>query len=95
MAAYVIAQIEVTDPAKMEEYRKRTPAAVAAYQGKFIVRGGAIAPLEGDWKPSRIVVIEFPSLDHLKRFWASPEYAQARAARAGAGTMRIIGVEGV
>jgi len=95
MAAYLIVQIEVTDPVKMEEYRKRSPAAVAAYQGKFIVRGGAIAPLEGDWTPSRIVVIEFPSLDHAKRFWASPEYAHAKEARSGAGTMRVIGVEGV
>ena len=84
MAAYIIAQVEVTDPVKMEEYRKRVPVAVAAHGGKFLARGGAIAPLEGTWTPKRVVVIEFPSLDQAKRFWASPEYAHAAEARVGA-----------
>ena len=95
MAAYVIAQVETTDPVKMEEYRKRVPAAIAAHGGRYLVRGGASAPLEGSWKPSRVVVIEFPTLDHVKRFWASPEYAHAKEARAGAGKLEVIGVEGV
>ena len=95
MPAYLIAEIETTDPTKMEEYRKRTPAAVAAYQGKFIARGGAIAQLEGGWQPSRVVIIEFPTLDHAKRFWVSPEYAHAHEARKGAAEFRVIAVEGV
>lgn len=93
--AYLIAEIETTDPAKMEACRKLSPAAVAAYLGKFIARGGTIVTLEGSWNPPRVVIIEFPSLDHAKRFWASPEYAHAKQARIGAGTMRVIAVEGV
>jgi uncharacterized protein (DUF1330 family) len=94
MPAYVIAEIETTDPAKMEEYRKRAPASVAAFQGKYIARGGTTAVLEGSWTPSRIVILEFPSLDQAKRWYASPEYAHAKEARKGGGTMRVIAVEG-
>ena len=58
MAAYVIVDIEVTDPAGYEEYRKLAGPAVAAFEGRFLVRGGATATLEGDWHPARIVVLE-------------------------------------
>lgn len=95
MVAYVIAAVEVTDPVKYEDYKKLTPGAIAKHGGRFIVRGGASATLEGDWHPGRIVVIEFPSLDVAKRFYDSSEYGAARRARAGAATLRMIAVEGV
>jgi uncharacterized protein (DUF1330 family) len=95
MSAYIIADIDANDPAKMEEYRRRVPAAIAAFQGKFIARGGATAPLEGGWTPSRIVLIEFPSLEKAKAFWASSEYAHAKEARTGAATFRVVAVEGL
>lgn len=95
MPAYLIADIDTTDPVKMEEYRKRVPAAIAAFQGKFIARGGELANLEGGWNPKRIVIIEFPTLDHARRFWASPEYAHALEARQGAATFRVVAVEGL
>lgn len=95
MAAYVIAIVEVTDPVKYEDYKKLTPGAIAKHGGRFVVRGGASATLEGDWRPGRIVVIEFPSLDAAKRFYDSPEYLEARRARAGAAAMQLIAVEGV
>lgn len=95
MTAYVIADMDVTDPARYEEYRKLTPGAIAAHGGRFIVRGGEIAPLEGGWTPTRIVVIEFPTLAQAKAFWDSPEYREARAARAGAANARLIAVDGV
>jgi uncharacterized protein (DUF1330 family) len=95
MPAYIIAQVETTDPVKMEEYRKRVPIAVAAYQGKYLTRGGEVAPLEGGWTPSRMVLIEFPTLELAKRFWASPEYKHASDARTGAGTLRVVAVEGI
>lgn len=95
MVAYVIATVEVTDPVKYEDYKKLTPGAIAKHGGRFVVRGGASATLEGDWLPGRIVVIEFPSLDVAKRFYDSPEYGEARRARAGAATLRMIAVEGV
>jgi uncharacterized protein (DUF1330 family) len=95
MVAYVIASVEVTDPAKYEDYKKLTPGAIAKHGGKFIVRGGQTAVLEGGWAPGRIVVIEFASLDAAKRFYDSPEYGAARRARAGAATMQMLAVEGV
>ena len=60
MAAYVIVEIEVTDPVGYEEYKKVASATVEKYGGKYIVRGGATEVLEGNWKPKRIVVLEFP-----------------------------------
>ena len=60
MAAYVIAEVEVTDPALYERYRREVPGTLAPFGGRFVVRGGAVEPLEGDWAPKRLVVLEFP-----------------------------------
>ena len=68
MPAYVIANVTVTDLPAMEEYRKQVPATLAKYGGRFVVRGGAIQTVEGDWKPSRLVVIEFPSRADAQRW---------------------------
>jgi uncharacterized protein (DUF1330 family) len=95
MTAYVIADMDVTDPARYEEYRKLTPGAIAAYGGKFVARGGEVVPLEGGWAPRRVVIIEFPSLDAAKTFWDSPEYRAARAVRKGAANARLIAVDGL
>jgi uncharacterized protein (DUF1330 family) len=96
MPAYMIADIDVTDAAKYEGYKALSPGAVAAYGGKFVSRGSAVGVLEGNWRPGRIVIVEFPSLDAAKSFYNSPEYAKARAARAGAtGHFNSIVVEGL
>jgi uncharacterized protein (DUF1330 family) len=95
LVAYVIADVDVTDPVRYDNYRKLTPGAIAPYGGRFVVRGGEVAPLEGGWTPSRIVVIEFPSLEAARRFYDSPEYREARDARAGAANMRMIAVQGI
>jgi len=84
MPAYVIADVEVSDPAKYEGYKALTPGAIAAAGGKFIVRGGESDVLEGDWQPARVVVLEFPDLATAKAFYDSALYVKARAARAGA-----------
>ena len=84
MPAYVIADVEVSDPAKYEGYKALSPGAVAAAGGKFMARGGETAVLEGDWKPARLVVIEFADLAAARAFYDSALYVQARAARAGA-----------
>jgi uncharacterized protein (DUF1330 family) len=94
MPAYVIADVHVTDPAQYEEYRKRVPAAVAKFQGKFLARGGTHVVLEGEWNPARVVVIEFPSLALARQWYDSPEYKHARDARAGAAIMKLVAVEG-
>lgn len=95
MPAYLIADVEITDPAKYEAYRQLTPGAIARYGGRFVARGGETVNLEGGWAPSRVVVIEFPSLDAVRTFYDSPEYREARQARAGAANMRMVAVEGV
>lgn len=95
MPAYVIADVTVTDPALMDEYRKLVPATLAAYGGKFVVRGGAVQKAEGDWSPSRLVVIEFPSMDHARRWYDCPEYRDPKAMRIKAGRTNLLFVEGV
>ena len=95
MPAYLIAEVEVTDPAAYEGYKKLTPAAIAAYGGKFIVRGGAVESKEGGWAPSRLVVVEFASMEQARRFYDSPEYAPALAIRKAASKSRLVLAEGV
>ena len=95
MPAFVIVEIEVYDPEVYENYRSLAPASVEAYGGKFIARGGATESLEGDWAPGRIVVLEFPSLERARQWWASPEYSDAKAIRMRAARTRMIATEGV
>jgi len=94
MAAYVIAEIEVTDPAGYDEYRKQVLAVVTQYGGKFIVRGGRIEPLEGGWAPKRVIVLEFPSMEQALKWYRSPEYAPLIKARQKAAKGRLIAIEG-
>lgn len=94
MPAYIIARVEVTDWNRYREYTKATPAAIARYNGKFIVRGGDIVTLEGEPETRRLVVIEFPSLDQAKAFYNSPEYSEAKKLRAGAAIGQFIAVAG-
>jgi uncharacterized protein (DUF1330 family) len=95
MPAYVIADVTVTDPATMDEYRKQVPATIATYGGRFVVRGGAHQVLEGDWKPNRLVVIEFPTVDAARRWYDSEEYREPKALRIKAGRTNLVIVEGV
>jgi len=95
MPAYVIAEVIVTDPPAMEEYRKQVPATLAKYGGRFVVRGGAIQTLEGDWKPSRLVVIEFPSRADAQRWYDCEEYRAPKALRMRAGRTNLVIVDGV
>ncbi|MDF3075301.1 MAG: hypothetical protein K0S54_2968 [Alphaproteobacteria bacterium] len=92
--AYLIVEVETTDPELMAKYREGTPAAIARHGGKFIVRGGAAHPLEGGWTPPRIVVVEFPSLQKAKDFYACPHYKPLLEMRLKAGKNKAILVEG-
>lgn len=94
MPAFAIFDIEVTDPERYEEYKKLAPPAIAAYGGKYLVRGGELDVLEGDWNPSRIVVLEFPSAERARAWIDSPEYREARALRHATASTRAILVEG-
>jgi uncharacterized protein (DUF1330 family) len=95
MTAYLIADIEVTDAAGYDEYKARVPAVIAAFGGRYLVRGGAVEVLEGAWRPRRTAVIEFPSLASLQSFWASADYAPLRALRERSARSNIVIVEGV
>jgi uncharacterized protein (DUF1330 family) len=95
MAAFLIADVDVTDPAQYEEYKKLAPAAIAKYGGRYVVRGGAHETLEGTWVPNRLVILEFPDLDRARAFYRSPEYAAAKAARKNAATGNFVIVEGL
>ena len=95
MSAYVIAEIEVTDPGKFEEYRKLVPPTIEAFGGRYIVRGGAIGSLEGSWQPKRMVVIEFDDAERAKAWHDSELYAPARALREASTNTRMIVVDGV
>jgi uncharacterized protein (DUF1330 family) len=95
MAAYIIVEVSIHDPELMQEYRKYVPATLAAYEGKFIVRGGQTTMLEGAWRPERIVVLEFPTVDKAKAWWDSDMYAEPKKIRQAAGMTKMIIVEGV
>jgi uncharacterized protein (DUF1330 family) len=94
MAAYVIGEIEVTDPSAYDEYRKQVLATIENFGGRFAVRGGAVEPLEGGWAPKRVVVVEFPTLDQARKWYRSPEYAPLIKLRQKASRGRLVLVEG-
>ena len=94
MSAYLIGEIDVTDPAAYEDYRKQVLAVVTKYGGRFIVRGGKVDAKEGGWAPKRIVVLEFPSLEQAQKFYHSAEYAPLIKLRQKASKGKIILVEG-
>ena len=94
MAAYVIADIEITDPGGYEEYRRRVQATVTQYGGRYLVRGGPAETLEGGWRPRRLVVIEFPSMSQARAWYDSDEYREPRAIRHRCSQGQAILVEG-
>jgi uncharacterized protein (DUF1330 family) len=95
MPAYLIADIEVTNPAEFEEYRKGVPATIAQYGGKYIVRGGAVVSLEGGWSMKRVVILEFPSVAQAKAWYNSPAYKDLLALRLRSTKSKAVLVEGL
>lgn len=94
MAAYFIADIQVTDPASYDQYRPLAAASIARFGGRFVVRGGKVDLLEGGPEPERIVVIEFPDTDAARRWYHSVEYQKALKVRQSASRGRVFLVEG-
>ena len=95
MAAYIVVEVTVTDPEGFAPYRDMVPATVAAYDGRYLARGGALTPLEGGWEPQRISVLEFPSVERARAWWDSAEYAEAKAIRQRTTDTKMIIVEGI
>lgn len=94
MPAYVVVEVEVTDPVRYQDYMKLAQVSIPAHGGRYLVRGGAVTTLEGEWSPKRLVVVEFPSVEAAKAWHDSPDYREARAVRALAAKFKLIVVEG-
>lgn len=94
MAAYVVVEVEVKDPVRYEDYKKLVPPTLAKYGGRFLVRGGKVTTLEGTWAPTRFVLVEFPDAERAKAWWASEEYAPAKALRQATSMTQMIIAEG-
>ena len=95
MPAYVVVEIEVTDPVTYEAYKKLAPPGIAAYGGKYLARGGETVVLEGDWNPKRLVILEFADLATAKAWWNSPEYGPAKLLRQKSAKTRMVAIEGL
>ena len=95
MPAYVIAEVEITNPEGYKEYGAMVPATITQYGGRFLARGGKSQALEGDWPERRRVIIEFPSVEAARKWWDSPEYAKPKALRRANSNGRLILIEGV
>ncbi len=95
MPAYWIVRMNVSAPEAYEEYKKRTPAALAKYGGRFIVRGGRMQTVEGEESYPRVVVVEFPSYEQALKCYESSEYQEAKRFREGAADAQIVIVDGI
>ena len=95
MAAYIVVQIEITDPETFETYRAQVPATLEPYGGEFIVRGGDMEILEGEWAVPRCVVIRFPGKESAKAWYASAEYEDPKALRQASANTNMIVLDGV
>ena len=95
MPAYVIVNVEVSDPTQYEVYKQMAPGSIEAYGGRYLVRGGPIDVLEGRWTPRRVVVLEFPTKRKAHEWWNSTEYSDAKALRHSCAYTEMVVVEGL
>jgi uncharacterized protein (DUF1330 family) len=94
LSAFIVARVDVRDRQRYGEYMLHTPRVVARYGGRFVARGGERVVLEGEDDGLRLVLIEFPSLDHAQAFYNSPEYAEIKRFREGAGEAQLVAIDG-
>lgn len=95
MTAYVIVDINVTDPVRYEDYKQLAAPTVELYGGKYIARGGKTETLEGDWSPTRLVILQFEGIEQAKNWLNSPEYSEARNLRHQTAISQMVVIEGV
>jgi uncharacterized protein (DUF1330 family) len=91
---YLIAEVEVNNPELYARYAEKVPGVIARYGGRYLVRGGQVSPMSGGWNPQRLIVMEFPSAEQLRRCFASPEYRDILPLREQSTASRAIVVEG-
>ena len=95
MAAYVFADVHIQDPAAFDEYRQRVPASIAAHGGRYLVRGGNVEVLEGEFDARRIIILEFPNMEAIRTWYNSVEYQELLRSRDRAAKTLLITIEGV
>ena len=95
MAAYAVVNVRVTDPDRYAQYREKAPDTIAQYGGKYLARGGTVEVLEGEWNPQRLVVLEFESVERLREWYDSPEYASLKQLRIETTSTEFVVVEGL
>jgi len=95
MPAYIVVDIEVQRPAEYERYKELAPPSIARYGGRYLARGGTTEVLEGTWQPTRLVILEFPSAKEARAWWASREYAEAKALRQASARTQMVLLEGL
>ena len=95
MSAFIVVEVDVADKERYETYRQMVPPSLEAFGGKFLVRGGSAETLEGEWLPKRLVIVEFPSMAEARAWWASEQYAEAKALRQATTQTKMILAEGV
>lgn len=94
MSAYIVVEVEVHDATRYEDYKRMVPPSLEPYGGRFLVRGGKVDNLEGDWSPKRLVILQFPSVEKARAWWDSAEYREAKALRQATASTQMIVVEG-
>jgi uncharacterized protein (DUF1330 family) len=95
MAAYAVVNVRVTDSDRYAQYREKAPDTIAQYGGKYLARGGTVEVLEGEWNPQRLVVLEFESVERLREWYDSPEYASLKQLRTESTSTEFVVVEGL
>jgi uncharacterized protein (DUF1330 family) len=95
LPAYVVVNVDVQDPVRYEDYKQLAPASIAQYGGRYIARGGRVEVMEGDWRPQRLVILEFPTVERAKEWWGCPEYAPAKAMRNATAHTQLVITEGL
>ena len=95
MSVYMIIDVEITDSDTYAEYVEKVPAVVEQFGGRYIARSSDVTVLFGDWRPERIIILEFPSINHIRQWLASPEYAPLATLREKSTRTRAVVVEGL
>jgi len=95
MTAYVIVDINLTDPVRYEDYKNLAAPTVEMYGGKYIARGGKTETLEGDWSPTRLVILQFENMDQAKAWHDSVEYSEAKNLRHETAISKMVVIDGV
>jgi uncharacterized protein (DUF1330 family) len=95
MAVYLVVNVDVQDPAAYEPYKATVPALIRKHGGEYLVRGGAVEVMEGDWRPKRMAILKFPSREAAHAFLDDPEYAPLKALRQRIAPTQMVGVEGL